>query len=947
MEVVPFSGIQILDFEIDISSLPRAKKNFGLTSDGILYPLDISDRDSDYAERFSENYSSILNEFQEKWLPAPVFRDAGTAEDGLPVFDEGPSTWARLRAKVKARDLSGNPTKIICQIALDTAIDVDEDDKLSGEDFYLMPSRADVLFEKEFSFVSDPSQMDWFLDSQIEDDDGVWIDTQEWIAEWITNVLEENGVKKNKLDLHRVWAKYFTLIELFSFCGVPTLKLIDTITDNKRYTPIDTDFVIDLGNSRTCGILLEKPNNQEARIEAAIPFEIRDFENAEIYHSGLMESRVELAHANFGRDDLAKRTGRNGAFLWPSPVRVGVEARSLQMKSDGTDAASGLSSAKRYLWDIDPTEREWRFSHANPNAHPPIAIRTRKLLTEAGDFRKSGENYAREMRFSKSSFMMFMIAELIAHAFVQINNPQMRAKRPNSAVPRRLSKIILTIPTATPAREQKILKERASDALDYVWQLMSLPVDNSHYKKPSLSIEWDEASCSQQVFLFNEISEIYAHKAKEYFCDFGKIRNIRGSRSPSLRIASIDIGGGTTDLMITCYACEQGNVIHPVQEFREGFRVAGDDLLFEIIRGTIFPCITKFLNDIGGRNSQMALANFFKATDDTKAAVRACLTNSIFVPAAIQILSKFEEMSEEFSSISIGNLLSYGGGIFKNVLNSIANDCGLNEWPSSDIRVEIKKPLFEACVENVLGKVVGNISTALANFDCDYVLLTGRPSKQPYIRDLFARNIAINPNRLISLHAYTVGTWYPFRDALSGKIGDPKSTVVVGALVNSVSSFELTNYSFKSEELCLRSTCTFIGETETSGKLPDEKIIIDNVENQNEEEFNFQFYNAVHFGARQISDEMWTTSPLYRLSLPSSGLGNFTLPFKVTLRRQSDAFEEDELRPNFIKESQKEEIEIYEIEDAEGLFAPNNTLRLSFNTLGKVENYWLETGLFA
>ena len=226
-------------------------------------------------------------------------------------------------------------------------------------------------------------------------------------------------------------------------------------------------------------------------------------------------------------------------------------------------------------------------------------------------------------------------------------------------------------------------------------------------------------------------------------------------------------------------------------------------------------------------------------------------------------------------------------------------------------------------------------------------MLTGRPSKQPFIRSLFASSIAINPNRLISLHAYTVGTWYPFRNALTGKIGDPKSTVVVGALLNSVSSFELTNYSFKSEELCLRSTCNFLGETETSGKLPDKKIIIDNVTKQNDEEFIYQFYNAVHLGARQISDETWTTSPLYRLSLPSSGLGKFTLPFEVTLRRRSDAFDTDDMQPNFIKEAQKEEIEIYQIEDAEGLSAPTNTLRLNFNTLGKVDSYWLENGLFA
>ena len=224
MEIVPFSGIQILDFEINVSDLPKTKKNFGLTSDKVLYPLDINDRDTEFEERFTENYGLVLEEFQEKWLPAPVFRDAGTAEDGHPVFDQGPSTWARMRAKVKARDENGNVTKVICQVALDTTIDLDEDNKLSGEDYYLMPSKADVLSEKEFSFVSEPSQMDWFLNSEIEED-GDWIDTQEWIAEWITNALEENGVKKNKLNLYRVWAKYFTLIELFSFCDSAHLKV--------------------------------------------------------------------------------------------------------------------------------------------------------------------------------------------------------------------------------------------------------------------------------------------------------------------------------------------------------------------------------------------------------------------------------------------------------------------------------------------------------------------------------------------------------------------------------------------------------------------------------------------------------------------------------------------------------------------------------------------------
>ena len=80
--------------------------------------------------------------------------------------------------------------------------------------------------------------------------------------------------------------------------------------------------------------------------------------------------------------------------------------------------------------------------------------------------------------------------------------------------------------------------------------------------------------------------------------------------------------------------------------------------------------------------------------------------------------------------------------------------------------------------------------------------------------------------------------------------------------------------------------------------------------------------------------------------MPSGNHGQFSLPLTVTLRRVSDAFLEDDFLTSFVQEAKKEEIEIFQIADKEGRFAPADTLRLSFNTLGKVDNYWLETGLF-
>lgn len=945
LELIPFSGIQIIDFEIDLTKINRPSKFFSHSNNDELFPISADETgDDQFPNVFSEPYNRVIEEFQEKWLPAPVFRFAGTDKEGS-TFDEGPSTWARMRAKIKTRGEDQNVEKVICQLALDTAVDLEEYWRLSGDDFYLMPSKADVMFEKEYGFVHSSNKMAWFLDTQINDD-GNWRDAQEWVTQWILGALKDNGLSSSRANKWRAWAKYFTLVEVFGKCEIPRLKLIDTISQNSRYKPISTDFVVDLGNSRTCGILIEKPENDAVKIESAIPFKVRDFENAEVYSSGLLESRIELSQANFGRDDLAKQSGRMGAFLWPSPVRIGAEANSIQSKTKGTEAPSGLSSAKRYLWDLEPAEREWRFANAPRNSFPAIAMRTREILTDHGELKKTKDENLSEIKFSRSSFTMFMIAELISHAFAQINNPQERSDRPNSNLPRKLSKIILTIPTATPAFEQNILRKRANDALEYVWKILELPLGHGVYEKPELLIQWDEASCSQQVFLYNEIREKYADKAKEYFIDFGIKRKIRNIESDSLRIASVDIGGGTTDLMVICYSCEAQDVIYPVQEFREGFRIAGDDILFSLIREAILPSLAKHLTDEGGSNVDAAMANFFKSIIDAQAPLKSTFANSVLVPAAVKILKSFENSENKLATIVVKNPLAVNEGAFTSTLNGLAKSMKLNSWPSKDIKVNVPLSLFEKCIDNVMTKVTDNIAVALNNFDCDYVLLTGRPSKLPYIREMFENRYIVKPHRLISLHEYNVGSWYPFRDPYSGKIGDPKSTVVVGALLNSVCSFELTNYSFKSENLILESTANFVGEMETTGQILNNKVIIDNIRNQRGEDFKFTFHNAIHIGCRQMADENWTTAPLYRLSLHGTRIRQFTLPFEITLTRDIGNFNQNTTADGPNQSYLRELIEIGEISDSEGRIVPKDTLKLSYNTLGKVDHYWLESGLF-
>ena len=946
--IIPFSGIQVMDFELDLDSISVARRRF---AERLSEPQDdqsfkqlipvMEERISEsaleakYGESiFSEKYENVINEFEEKWLPAPVFKSAG-AEAGQMTFEEGPSTWARMRIKVRERGANNQPTKIICQIALDTSVDLENNSDLSGEDYYLMPSRANVLAEARFRFVSSFTEMSWFLQSEIKES-GEWKDTQKWVTDWITVNLE-NKIPINKITTNRVWAKYLTLVDLFSFLDLPDFRMINTFNDADLHPPVPTDFVIDLGNSRTCGILLEKHSNGEIDIEKAIPFKIRDFENAESYDSGLIESRIELAQADFGRDDISKRSGRSEAFLWPSPARLGREARRIQRNTSGTSLPSGLSSSKRYLWDLEPTQRDWRFSNSPDNGLPSIGIICKQLLTQSGDYRRNGDQRAHNLRFSRSSFVMFMIAELISHAFVQINNPQERSTRLNQDLPRYLNKIILTIPTSTPSFEQNILKKRAKDALDFVWNLLKIPEGRANFEKPELIIDWDEASCSQQVFLYNGLT-------KEYFSKFGRNRFIKGMSQKTMRIASVDIGGGTTDLMVTSYLCETGKVIVPVQEFREGFRVAGDDILYELVKELIIPAIECHLFQSGGKYADSAIANFFRGNPDAEQTqLRSTFANSVLIPLAIKLMKQFEDTKRVSALIDFNVDLEGNQKLQSRIFQKISHDSGLENWPGNNFSLTVDVTKFNQCVENVLARVVDNIALALGQFKSDVILLTGRPSKLPIIRELFEKKFLVSPHKLISLHSYKVGSWYPFRDTKTGRIGDPKSTVAIGALLNSVSVHELGNYSFSSDNLQLKSTANFIGPMELTERIPSASVLINNTVQQLQEEFDMEFFSVVYLGSKQIDRDDWASSPLYKVQL----IANQTpaMPLTITFHRRSDAFDSDEYLKGDDKEYLKEKLKIGEIVDAHGDPVSTGSVKLSFNTLGRAENYWMESGL--
>jgi hypothetical protein len=81
--------------------------------------------------------------------------------------------------------------------------------------------------------------------------------------------------------------------------------------------------VLDVGNSRTCGLLIEAAGELGVNLNDSYELALRDLSHPESVHTRPFESRVEFAQAWFGKNHLSRLGGRADAFVWPTMTRVG------------------------------------------------------------------------------------------------------------------------------------------------------------------------------------------------------------------------------------------------------------------------------------------------------------------------------------------------------------------------------------------------------------------------------------------------------------------------------------------------------------------------------------------------------------------------------------------------------------------------------------------------
>lgn len=914
-------------------------------------------------------------------------------------YDNGPSSWARLRVvELPTPDPDTGHTHRV-QLALDTALTMTD----QGSS-YVAPERADAENPREFRFVSDPEHMDWFLRRLETGEDDEIRDPQLWVSDWLKELFlsfkraERPGrqiSEDNLPHLFEHWARYLAYLQVIDAAlKIPKIRFVNTVSERDAVTPVDVDLVLDVGNSRTCGILIERfPGESRVDLVRSFPLEIRDLSRPELYYSGLIESRVEFAELKFGDDRFASRSGRRNAFMWPGFMRVGPEALRLIQSEEGTETTSGLSSPKRYIWDDEVRQQDWRFhAHNDPNNLPKSVRAAMRQLNEAGDViarveyevrkrlrapGKTSKNRAIRPRFSRSALFGFMLAEVISHALVQVNDPGSRAKRAQSELPRRLNRIILTLPTATSVQEQAIIRSRAEGALHLIWAMLGTETTaTSISQKPELVVEWDEASCTQLVYLYSEITQKFEGNIDAFLRLKGanRIQSGTTAAAPSLRLACIDIGGGTTDLMITTYWGEANRVLHPQQTFREGFRIAGDDLVQRVISGIILPRIQASIEAKGGRYVGEKMRELFAGDiggqDQQLIQKRRQFALRALMPLAVAILEHSETAAEfDRFELSVAQTLGLPAPVEEDdtepasarpeprvsdeilsYIEGAAHDVGAQDWRFAEMSLTTSREDVDAIAREVFQKVLGNMAEVIDHLGVDVVLLTGRPSRLPAVRSIVEEMLIVPPNRLISMHKYKTGRWYPFRDPITQRIGDPKSTVAVGGMLIALSENRIPNFKVSTAAFQMKSTARFVGEMDNNGQILDERLMFSDLDLDSKgggQEATVNMFSPVHIGLRQLPFERWTTTPLYRLDYVNPSVAKRPSPIRVTFEKADyDDGEGEGVEDKLRREANREAFSPTQVEDGQGDAMRPTDVVLKLHTLGFDDEYWIDTGVF-
>lgn len=916
-----------------------------------------------------------------KWLPMPMYEmEMNGQSSGYP------NGWCRVLIDAIGERQKNGMQRYRCVWAFDTRVAKDVVEGilrpafLSGSDEkknYSLCNRVDLLLG---GFLNIP-------DGQNEAPVG------DYLVSLLGLDLKDNTVQHK----YKFLAFYIYLINYLRLSGAaPEVTLY-----RKEDKQIPVDMSVDIGNSRTCAVLFERGDFTKARM-----LRLRDLSEPWRIYENAFDMRIVFRKADFGGD----LTQGKDLFQWPSLIRVGEEAKHLVYRSlEGfgeSERTTNYSSPKRYLWDGRPYQDRWELmvvdnDPTNLKVNPQIFI---EGFTDYFDDDGTFLDEPKEIdlfslgqtdgscHYSRRSLMTFVMIEMLQQAQCYINSSKFRDMHGQIDCSRYLRNIIITCPTAMSLQEQEVLRRAAKDAVRLLRKLNpSLPeitiTPDPDKLRPTDDVEelqkrgwlYDEAFASQLVYLYAELAQRYGGHVGQFFKLKGHYRKEmeeQGFEGNALTIGTIDIGAGTTDIMVTAYGQKGMGRLTPIPLYYDSFYSAGDDILHNVIRDVVLEGKDNEVESLGSIGSALTLRIQRMTPDEL-----------LLIPRIAETRCYRETVEDIRHAMSEEDAKRLKFHLTQELMHHFFADDSANQSEKDrrcrlDFCTQISHPMSQFFLEllkqgrptklytydelfpkekpasylldhfeyhfgfrfeeldwrydpETIGRIVRDtmepmikvLSVVMYAYHCDVIVLSGRPTNLEPLTELFLKYIPIAPNRLVCLNQYRVGRWFPLATEEGYFQEKQKAVVAVGAEVGYLAStvgFNGLVLDFSKLTKVMESTTRYIGlydeelqEVRTPFLTPENGTAL----------LKGVSVFPCYIGCKQFNSPKYQARPLYAI------YNNSSAPqLNIMLQRN---YHED-----------REMITLEDVTDMNGDTVPNSEVDLCLQTLAHDGSFWMDKGAF-
>lgn len=974
------NGIVVLDE----SGVPKVKKdavmalveNYPSGDPGLMSVNSLSSFRIKSENKVNTGFELLLG----KWLPMPMYEKEISGQSA-----GYPHGWCRVRIDPVGEKQANGLQKFRLVWAFDTKLANDAGDGLLRPAFLAGSGES-----KEYSLCN---RADLLLGGFLNIPDG---QNDAPIGDYLVSLLGLD-LREDKPHKYKFIAYYIYLINYLRLSGAAP----EIILYNKEDKQIPVDMSVDIGNSRTCAVLFEKGDFTKARM-----LRLRDLSEPWRSYENAFDMRIVFRRADFGGDLTQDKT----LFQWPSLVRVGEEAKHLVYRSlEGhgeSERMTNYSSPKRFLWDARPYENRWELmvidnDPTNLKVNPQIFIEGfTDHFDDDGTYLETPKEFDlfslgqtdTQCHYSRRSLMTFVMIEMLQQAQSYINSSKFREMHGQIDCRRYLRNIIITCPTAMPIEEQRALRKAALDATKLLVKLnplqppMTITPDPSKLQ-PTDDLEelqrrgwlYDEAFASQLVYLYAELAKRYGGRVDHFFQLKGHLRKEmqeQGFEGNALTIGTIDIGAGTTDIMVTAYGQKGKGRLTPVPLYYDSFYTAGDDILHNVIRDVILEgandgseMVGSIGNALSARIQRMTpdellkipRVNDTKSYRDTVEDIRLAMTEEDACRLKRHLT---QELMHHFFADNSANqsekdrrcrldfctqvshpmsqffleLLKQGRPTRLYTFEELfpkekPADYLLNHFEYhfgfrfEELSWRYDPQVVGAIVRETMEPIIKALSVVMYAHHCDILVLSGRPTNLEPLTELFLKYIPIAPNRLVRLNQYRVGRWFPLATEEGYFQESQKAVVAVGAEVGylaSTTGFNGLVLDFSSLAKMMKPTACYMGLYDED--LQEVRTPFLTPENSTATLKGVSVFPC-YIGCKQFDSPKYHARPLYAIYNNSNAA-------QLNIMLQRNYYEDREL------------ITIEDVTDMEGDAVPVSEVDLHMQTLANDGNFWMDKGAF-